>query len=168
MIKIKSINNINNKAKTKIKNFNNSLGNKENFYKEFESNKNYNINNIIKDNNFNKKNVFYPKQNNKIKIINNKKIEKNYKINEYFKENTNEYNLFKNIENNIFLYCTKTKTAILIIDSFCKNENKTYDVEGKKYLKSILSKINNAKTFVIILTNNFNILLNKKKKSFEK
>ena len=164
IIKSKFSKNINVKTRNAIKNFKNSIENKENFYIEFETNKNNNIDN--------KKRIFYHKENNKLKINNNEIKEKfnknNNKINEYFKENTNEYNLFKNIESNIFLYCTKTKNAILIIDSFCNNGDKSDDDEGRTYFKNILSKINNAKAPVIILTNNLNILLNKNKKSFKK
>ena len=51
------------------------------------------------------------KKNKKNKIININ----NNKINEYFKDNTDEYKFYKTIKNNIFQYNTQIKTAILTI-----------------------------------------------------
>ena len=46
----------------------------------------------------------------------------NTNIKGYFNENTKEHKSFTQLQNNIFLYCTKAKTAIIILDSFSDEE----------------------------------------------
>ena len=83
----------------------------------------------------------------------NKKYEdsiNNTNIKGYFNENTKEHKTFTQLQNNIFLYCTKAKTAIIIVDSFSDDD------KDKKYFNSILLKISQTKCPIIILTNNIN------------
>ena len=87
----------------------------------------------------------------------NKKCEEginNTNIKGYFNENTKEHKTFTQLQNNIFLYCTKAKTAILIVDSFSEDEKE------KKYYNNILLKISQTKCPIIILTNNINNIYN--------
>ena len=103
-------------------------------------------------------NLEYNKSNfgkNKLEII------KNYYIKQNIKENNslNGNNLYKKLQNNIFSFCNKTKTAILIIDSFSNGDS------DKKYFNNILSKVSQTKCPIIILTDNIeNIVNNSQKK----
>ena len=85
----------------------------------------------------------------------NKKNENNINnanIKGYFKENTKEHKLFTQLQNNLFLYCTKAKTSIIIADSFSDK-----DID-KRYFNNILLKISQTKCPIIILTNNLEYL----------
>ena len=94
----------------------------------------------------------------------NKKIEDNINntnIKGYFNENTKEHKTFTQLQNNIFLYCTKAKTAIIIADSFSEEE------KDKKYFNNILLKISQTKCPIIILTNNINNIYNNTQKKIK-
>ena len=78
----------------------------------------------------------------------------NTNIKGYFNENTKEHKTFTQLQNNIFLYCTKAKTAIIIVDSFSEDD------KDKKYYNNILLKISQTKCPIIILTNNINNIYN--------
>ena len=93
----------------------------------------------------------------------NKKTNENNKNNNtnikgYFNENTKEHKSFTQLQNNIFLYCTKAKTAIIITDSFSDDE------KDKKYFNNILLKVSQTKCPIIILTNNLDSLSNNSQK----
>ena len=85
----------------------------------------------------------------------------NKNIKGFFRENTKEHKTFTQIQNNIFLYCTKAKTAIIISDSFSDDE------KDKKYFNSILLKISQSKCPIIVLTNNLNYLFNNSQKKIK-
>ena len=95
----------------------------------------------------------------------NKKAENdinNTDIKGYFKENTKEHKIFSQLQNNIFLYCTKAKTAIVIADSFSDK-----DID-KRYFNNILLKISQSKCPIIVLTNNLDYLYNSQQKKNKK
>ena len=94
----------------------------------------------------------------------NKKFEddiNNTNIKGYFNENTKEHKTFTQLQNNIFFYCTKAKTAIIIVDSFSEEE------KDKKYFNNILLKISQTKCPIIILTNNLNNIYNNSQKKLK-
>ena len=94
----------------------------------------------------------------------NKKVEDNINntnIKGYFNENTKEHKIFTQLQNNIFFYCTKAKTAIIIADSFSEEE------KDKKYFNNILLKISQTKCPIIILTNNMNNIYNNTQKKIK-
>ena len=94
----------------------------------------------------------------------NKKAENdinNTDIKGYFKENTKEHKIFSQLQNNIFLYCTKAKTAIVIADSFSDK-----DID-KRYFNNILLKISQSKCPIIVLTNNLDYLYNSQQKKIK-
>ena len=76
----------------------------------------------------------------------------NTDIKGYFRENTKEHKIFTQLQNNIFLYCTKSKTAIIIVDTFSDK-----DID-KKYFNNILLKISQTRCPIIVLTNNLDYL----------
>ena len=102
---------------------------------------------------------------------NDKKRQKNKKIIEddinntnikgYFNENTKEHKTFIQLQNNIFLYCTKAKTAIIIVDSLSDED------KDKKYFNNILLKISQTKCPIIILTNNMDYIINNTQKKIK-
>ena len=99
----------------------------------------------------NKSSEFKKKQRNK----NKKNLEDNNKnIKGYFNENTKEHKTFIQLQNNIFFYCTKAKTAIIIVDSLSDED------KDKKYFNNILSKISQTKCPIIVLTNNLDYAIN--------
>ena len=85
----------------------------------------------------------------------------NSNIKGYFNENTKEHKAFTQLQNNIFYYCTKAKTAIIIVDSFSEEE------KDKKYFNNILLKISQTKCPIIILTNNLNNIFNNTQKKIK-
>ena len=85
----------------------------------------------------------------------------NTNIKGYFRENTKEHKIFTQLQNNIFLYCTKAKTAIIIADSFSDK-----DID-KKYFNNILLKISQTKCPIIVLTNNLDYLYNSQPKKIK-
>ena len=85
----------------------------------------------------------------------------NTDIKGYFRENTKEHKIFTQLQNNIFLYCTKAKTAIIIVDSFSDK-----DID-KKYFNNILLKISQSKCPIIVLTNNLDYLYNSQPKKIK-
>ena len=94
----------------------------------------------------------------------NKKIENdvnNTNIKGYFKENTKEHKIFSQLQNNIFFYCTKAKTAIVIADSFSDK-----DID-KRYFNNILLKISQSKCPIIVLSNNLEYLYNSQQKKIK-
>ena len=91
--------------------------------------------------------------------------EKNNNINFYFQTNTKEHKIFQKLQNNVYTFCSKAKTAIVISDSF--TSTLTADVD-KKYFNNIINKITQTKCPVIVVTNNLEHLYNlsiKKQKS---
>ena len=91
----------------------------------------------------------------------NKKIEddlNNTDIKGYFRENTKEHKIFTQVQNNIFLYCTKAKTAIIIVDSFSDK-----DID-KRYFNNILLKVSQTRCPIIVLSNNLDYLYNSPQK----
>ena len=98
-----------------------------------------------------KSSEFKKKQKNK----NKKNLEDNNKnIKGYFNENTKEHKTFTQLQNNVFFYCTKAKTAIIIVDSLSDED------KDKKYFNNILSKISQTKCPIIVLTNNLDYAIN--------
>ena len=94
----------------------------------------------------------------------NKKFENdtnNTNIKGYFNENTKEHKTYTQLQNNIFFYCTKAKTAIIIVDSFSEEE------KDKKFFNNILLKISQTKCPIIILTNNINNIYNNTQKKIK-
>ena len=87
--------------------------------------------------------------------------DKNKNFKENLKENNNKNKLFDKIQNNIFSFCNKAKTAILIIDSFSNGES------DKKYFNNILSKISQTKCPIIILSNNIEYIINSTSKKLK-
>ena len=85
----------------------------------------------------------------------------NTDIKGYFRENTKEHKIFTQLQNNIFLYCTKAKTAIIIADSFSDK-----DID-KKYFNNILLKISQTRCPIIVLTNNLDYLYNSQPKKIK-
>jgi hypothetical protein len=85
----------------------------------------------------------------------------NTDIKGYFRENTKEHKIFTQLQNNIFLYCTKAKTAIIIADSFSDK-----DID-KKYFNNILLKISQTRCPIIVLTNNLEYLYNSQPKKIK-
>lgn len=114
-------------------------------------------NDIVCKNSTNKSN----NRNNENKIKKNKNDETNINniyIKYYFHQNTKEYKIFTQAQNKIFLFCTKTKSAIIIADSFSDNDI------VKKYFNNILIKISRTRCSIIILTNNLDYLNNSQQK----
>ena len=110
----------------------------------------------MEDNNINKNELLSTNNNSLINnnIENNNRIIYN-NINDNIKDEDNEkIELFNLLKKNIFSFCNKAKTAILILDSFSNGE------KDKKYFNNILAKISQTKCPVIILTNNLNNILN--------
>ena len=92
-------------------------------------------------------------------IIKNKN---NIKQNLKKDNNNNKKNeFFDKIQNNIFSFCNKAKTAILITDSFSNGES------DKKYFNNILSKISQTKCPIIILSNNIEYIINNTSKKLK-
>ena len=94
----------------------------------------------------------------------NKKNENNANntdIKGYFKENTKEHKIFTQLQNNIFLYCTKAKTAIVIVDSFSDK-----DID-KRYFNNILVKISQTRCPIIVLSNNLDCVYNSQQKKIK-
>ena len=85
----------------------------------------------------------------------------NTDIKGYFRENTKEHKLFTQLQNNLFLYCTKAKTAIIIADSFLEKEI------DKRYFNNILIKIAQTKCPIIILSNNLEYVYNSQQKKIK-
>ena len=85
----------------------------------------------------------------------------NTDIKGYFKENTKEHKIFTQLQNNIFLYCTKAKTAIIIADSFSDK-----DID-KRYFNNILLKISQTRCPIIVLSNNLNYVYNSQQKKIK-
>ena len=85
----------------------------------------------------------------------------NTDIKGYFKENTKEHKIFTQLQNNIFLYCTKAKTAIVIIDSFSDK-----DID-KRYFNNILVKISQTRCPIIVLSNNLDYVYNSQQKKIK-
>ena len=108
-----------------------------------------------KNNSRNKSSELKKRRNKKENGINNTNIKG------YFNENTKEHKTFTQLQNNIFLYCTKAKTAIIIADSFSDDE------KDKKYFNNILLKISQTKCPIIILTNNLNNIYNNTQKKIK-
>ena len=75
-------------------------------------------------------------------------------ITNYFSHDTKERKIYNTINHNILKFLNMKKTLILIIDTFTNNE------EAKSYINSIISKINDTKCPIIILTSKFNFKLN--------
>ena len=101
---------------------------------------------------------------NKNKKRKNKKNENdmnNTDIKGYFRENTKEHKIFTQLQNNIFLYCTKAKTAIIIADSFSDK-----DID-KKYFNNILLKVSQTRIPIIVLTNNLDYLYSSQPKKIK-
>ena len=88
---------------------------------------------------------------------NSSDIEKNNNINSYFQTNTKEHKIFQKLQNNVYTYCSKAKTAIVISDSF--TSPLTADVD-KKYFNNIINKITQTKCPIIVVTNNLEHLYN--------
>ena len=86
----------------------------------------------------------------------------NNKIKEYFSQNTAEHKIFTKLQNNIYLFCSNSKTSIIIADSFSEDSK-----DNKKYFNNILKKIKETKCPIIILTNNYDNILNKTKKNLD-
>ena len=101
----------------------------------------------------NKSSEYKKRKNKKFEIDNN-----NTDIKGYFRENTKEHKIFTQLQNNIFLYCTKSKTAIVIADSFSDQ-----DID-KRYFNNILLKISQTRCPIIVLTNNLDYLYNSQQK----
>jgi hypothetical protein len=59
----------------------------------------------------------------------------NNKIKEYFSQNTAEHKIFTKLQNNIYLFCSNSKTSIIIVDSFSEDSK-----DNKKYFNNILKK----------------------------
>ena len=98
---------------------------------------------------------------NEYKKRRNKKNEcdiNNTDIKGYFRENTKEHKIFTQLQNNIFLYCTRAKTAIIISDSFSDKEI------DKKYFNNILLKVSQTKCPIIVLSDNLDYLYNSQQK----
>jgi hypothetical protein len=91
-------------------------------------------------------------ENKKRKNKKNENDMNNTDIKGYFRENTKEHKIFTQLQNNIFLYCTKAKTAIIIADSFSDK-----DID-KKYFNNILLKVSQTRIPIIVLTNNLDYL----------
>ena len=142
---------------------NNNSNNKVNDIKNIEQNKlllskreKNKSTNKSKDRN-SKNNTSYKLRNksNENKKRKNKKNDSdinNTDIKGYFRENTKEHKIFTQLQNNIFLYCTMSKTAIIIVDSFSDK-----DID-KKYFNNILLKISQTRCPIIVLTNNLDYL----------
>ena len=99
-----------------------------------------------------------------VKKRRNKKNEENINntnIKGFFNENTKEHKTFTQLQNNIFLYCTNSKTAIIIADSFSDDD------KDKKYFNNILLKISQTKCPIIVLTNNLNNIYNNTQKKIK-
>ena len=85
----------------------------------------------------------------------------NTDIKGYFKENTKENKVFTQLQNNIFLYCTKAKTAIVIVDSFSDK-----DID-KRYFNNILLKVSQTRCPIIVLSNNLDYVYNSQQKKIK-
>jgi hypothetical protein len=72
----------------------------------------------------------------------------NNKIKEYFNQSIAEHKIFTKLQNNINLFCSNSKTSIIIVDSFSEDSK-----DNKKYFNNILKKIKETRCPIIILTN---------------
>ena len=100
-------------------------------------------------------------ENKKRKNKKNENDMNNTDIKGYFRENTKEHKIFTQLQNNIFLYCTKAKTAIIIADSFSDK-----DID-KKYFNNILLKVSQTRIPIIVLTNNLDYLYSSQPKKIK-
>ena len=145
------------KGKHRIKTNDKNLEQNElSLYKKYQKKSRDKSRDKSKNNSHNKSSELKKRRNKKFEDDNN-----NTNIKGYFNENTKEHKTFTQLQNNIFFYCTKAKTAIIIVDSFSEED------KDKKFFNNILLKISQTKCPIIVLTNNLNNVYNNTQKKIK-